>query len=150
MTDCFDCLPGMYCSQQGLKAPDGLCDMGYFCTKKSTTPNPTDGITGNACLAGGFCDMGSFESVSCKPGTFNPNTLATSEADCIACTPGKYCSGTFISVETGDCTAGYYCEAGSTIPTAIAADKGYYSGVGASKQIPCAVGMYNPLPAQSS
>ena len=140
----------MYCSQKGLKAPDGLCDMGYFCLGKATTPNPTDGTTGDVCLAGGFCDMGSFISISCKPGTFNTDTLATSEADCIACTPGKYCSGTFISVETGDCTAGYYCEAGSTIPTAIAADKGYYSETGASAQIPCAVGSYNPLPAQSA
>ena len=94
--------------------------------------------------------MGSFESVSCKPGTFRATTLATSEADCIACTPGKYCSGTFIAAETGDCTAGYYCEAGSTIPTAKAAEKGYYTETGASEQLPCAVGYYNPLPAQSA
>lgn len=150
VTDCFGCLPGMFCSQSGLKAPDGLCDKGYYCTLSSTTPNPTDGVTGNACRTGGFCDMGSFESVSCKPGTFNNKPLSTSEADCIACTPGKYCSGTFISAETGDCTAGFYCEAGSTIPTAIAADKGYFSETGASEQIPCKAGYYNPLPAQSA
>jgi len=100
-TECFPCLPGTYCSQVGLKAPDGLCDMGYFCKQGATSPNPTDGTTGNVCKAGGFCDMGSFESVSCKPGTFNSKTLATSEAECIACTPGKYCSGSFISAETG-------------------------------------------------
>jgi hypothetical protein len=149
-TGCFDCFPGMYCSQVGLKAPDGLCDMGYFCVSKSSTPNPTDGTTGNACIAGGFCDMGSFKSVSCKPGTFNSATLATSEAECIACTAGKYCSGEFISAETGDCTAGYYCEAGSTIATAIAAAPGYYTGVGASAQIICPEGYYQPEPGSSS
>jgi len=89
-SECTDCLPGMFCSQQGLKSPDGLCDMGYFCISKATTPNPTDGTTGNVCVAGGFCDLGSFESVSCRPGTFNTNTGGTSEAECIACTPGKY------------------------------------------------------------
>jgi hypothetical protein len=147
---CFSCYPGMYCSQVGLKAPDGLCDMGYFCVSKSSTPNPTDGTTGNACIAGGFCDMGSFKSVSCKPGTFNSATLATSEAECIACTAGKYCSGEFISAETGDCTAGYYCEAGSTIATAIAADPGYYTQAGASAQIICPEGFYQPEPGSSS
>lgn len=149
-TGCFNCLPGMYCSQVGLKAPDGLCDMGYFCISKSSTPNPTDATTGNKCIAGGFCDMGSFTSVSCKPGTFNKNTLATSEAECIACTAGKYCSGSFISAETGDCTAGYYCEAGSTIATATAADKGYYTLAGASQQVICPTGFYQPEPGSSS
>jgi hypothetical protein len=149
-TECQDCLPGMYCSQKGLKAPDGLCDMGYYCILKATTPNPTDGTTGNVCVKGGFCDLGSFESVSCKPGTFNANTKGTSESECIACTPGKYCSGTFIWQETGQCTAGYYCEAGSTIPTAIVADKGHYTLAGASSQTPCAKGTYNPLPGQST
>jgi len=149
-SECQDCLPGMFCSQKGLKAPDGLCDMGYYCVLKSTTPNPTDGTTGNVCVAGGFCDLGSFESVSCKPGTFNANTKGTSEAECIACTAGKYCSGTFISAPTGDCTAGYYCEAGSTIPTATVADKGHYTQAGASSQTPCATGTYNPLPGQSA
>jgi hypothetical protein len=148
--DCTSCLPGMFCSQIGLRAPDGLCDIGYYCIQGASTPNPTDGTTGNVCIAGGFCDIGSFESVSCKPGTFNANTLATSEAECIACTAGKYCSGTFISAETGDCTAGYYCEAGSTIPTATAADKGYYAEAAASAQIACPLGKYNPLPGQSA
>lgn len=134
-TDCHGCLPGMYCSQAGLRAPDGLCDIGYYCVENATSPNPTDGTTGDVCSAGGFCDLGSFETVSCKPGTFNPDTLGTSEADCTACTAGKYCSGTMISAETGDCTAGYYCPAGSTIPTAVASDKGYYSETGASDQI---------------
>jgi hypothetical protein len=44
---CQGCLPGMYCSQQGLQSPDGLCDIGYFCIQNAITPNPTDGTTGN-------------------------------------------------------------------------------------------------------
>ena len=123
----------MYCSQKGLRSPDGLCDIGYYCIQGATTPNPTDGTLGNVCVAGGFCDLGSFESVTCKPGTFNTATKGTSEADCIACTPGQYCAGTFIS-STQPCTAGYYCTAGSTIPTSTAAAKGYYSGAAASDQ----------------
>ena len=87
---------------------------------------------GNECLAGGFCDLGSFETVPCKPGTFNNATRGTSEADCTAC------------------TAGFYCTAGSTIATATAADKGYYSTAGASTQTACATGTYNPLPGQST
>ena len=152
-TDCQSCLPGTYCSQLGLRSPDGLCDIGYFCIGGSTTPNPTDGTMGNECLAGGFCDLGSFETVPCKPGTFNNATRGTSEADCTACTAGKYCNqgvGNLISAETGDCTAGFYCTAGSTIATATAADKGYYSTAGASTQTACATGTYNPLPGQST
>jgi hypothetical protein len=149
-TDCTDCLPGMFCSQKGLKSPDGLCDIGYYCIGKATTPNPTDGTTGNKCSKGGFCDLGSFESASCPPGTFNPDEGGTSEADCTACTPGKYCQGTNLEAVTGDCTAGYYWEAGSSIPTRATAQKGYYTEAGASEQTPWAKGKFNPYPAQSA
>ena len=139
----------MYWSQKGLRSPDGLWDIGYYCVQGATTPNPTDGTLGNVCVAGGFWDLGSFESVNCKPGTFRTDIKGTSEADCTACTPGQYCSGTFIS-STQSCTAGYYCSAGSTIPTSTAADKGYYSLAAASTQTAWATGTYNPLTGQST
>lgn len=71
-------------------------------------PNPTDGTTGNVCEAGGYCDLGSYQSTPCAPGTFNPDTGAQSEADCKACTPGYYCTG----FDSGAGTDGFPDETG--------------------------------------
>lgn len=77
--DCTDCEMGMFCSQSGLGSPDGLCDPGYYCTSKATIPNPTDGVTGDICPAGGFCEKGTRVSGSCPPGSYNPDTGGKSQ-----------------------------------------------------------------------
>ncbi len=111
-------------------------------------PNPTDGTTGNVCTTGGFCEYGSKKVTSCPPGTFNPNNKGKNRQDCIACTPGKYCSGSSSGVPTGDCLAGYYCPLKSTVQDQIPADPGYYTLTGSSMQTICPVGTYNPFTAQ--
>jgi len=80
-----------------------LCDPGFYCISGAKVPNPTDGETGNVCAVGGFCEYGSKKITSCPPGTFNPNNKGKNRQDCIACTPGKYCSGSSSGTPTGDC-----------------------------------------------
>ncbi len=91
--ECQTCSPGAYCTQQGITSPDGLCDPGFYCKGGATVPNPTDGVTGDVCLIGGYCEFGSKAVQSCPPGTYNPNTKGKTQQDCIACKAGSYCSG---------------------------------------------------------
>ncbi|CDJ49290.1 Cast multi-domain protein, related [Eimeria brunetti] len=55
--DCLSCQPGQYCSST---MGTGLCAEGYYCAGGSTTPTPTDNVTGNVCPAGHFCPEGSY------------------------------------------------------------------------------------------
>ena len=43
---CQPCLGGMYCDQEGLATPAGLCNPGYYCTSgsNSSTPNLGDQV----------------------------------------------------------------------------------------------------------
>ena len=65
-------------------------------------------------------------------------------SECIACDPGKYCSGTAKSAITGTCTAGNFCTLGSTTPTPASATAiggpctvGFYCPAGATVKLPC-------------
>lgn len=145
-----------------MRSPDGLCDIGYFCNIGSLIPNPTDSSNGgNICAAGGYCDLGSYQSSPCAPGTFNTNTGGKSEADCKACTAGFYCTGTTglgYPAETGPCVSGFYCTGGATTPKQNIAAKGTYTvlNTGAipkvypTAEIKCAKKTYNPYPAQAA
>ena len=46
---------------------------------------------------------------------------------------------------TGLCYAGYYCTGSAFSPKQFTAQPGYYTGVGASAQVPCGAGTYNPF-----
>ena len=51
---------------------------------------------------------------------------------------------------SGLCTAGYYWNGGSTIPTQNVAQPGYYAPAGSANQIAWAIGYYNPYMAQAA
>ena len=51
---------------------------------------------------------------------------------------------------SGLCTAGYYCNGGSTIPTQNVAQPGYYAPAGSANQIACTAGDNDSYYAQSS
>ena len=81
VADCQSCPAGRYCSQEGLDAPEGDCDPGYFCGGGAVTPVPTVRrrdlrtgryLVGGACPAGGYCEVGSKSATRCPPGTYNP------------------------------------------------------------------------------
>eukprot|EP00062_Callorhinchus_milii_P011252 gi/632957177/ref/XP_007894331.1/ PREDICTED: putative white-brown complex homolog protein 30 [Callorhinchus milii] len=50
------CPPGAYCNDSGLAVPSGKCSAGYYCTGEATHPQTTDGVTGNICPRGSYCD----------------------------------------------------------------------------------------------
>ena len=42
------------------------------------------------CLAGYYCEPGSWEASPCEPGTYNPFTNATSIGECLPCDVDSY------------------------------------------------------------
>jgi hypothetical protein len=119
--ECKPCDGGKTCSQNGLTAPDGDCDAGFFCSSGSWTPRPdnrdlAENKTGGVCTIGGYCPRGSNQSSSCPSGTFNSFPGMRSPSDCIPCTPGYYCAGSASSKPTNSCEPGYYCTGGSNTP----------------------------------
>ena len=71
-SDCTPCSGGMYCDREALTAPYGRCEAGYFCLSGSSSPTPTDGVTGDICPVGTYCPEGSNKTYDCPPGTYNP------------------------------------------------------------------------------
>jgi hypothetical protein len=116
---------------------------------------------GDECAAGGFCDTGSKFPKPCPAGKYNPDVRKIQASDCLACPAGKYCAGApavydrtdilddmepYVPdpIPTGDCYAGYYCTGGAYSPKQYTAQPGKYTGVGASAEISCSPGTYQP------
>ncbi|XP_062816991.1 zonadhesin isoform X2 [Anolis carolinensis] len=105
---CQPCPGGHYCNGTGLVAPSGLCAAGFYCTVGSTTPTPTDGISGAPCPVGHFCPLGSDSPTPCPPGSYMTETHG--QEWCHTCPEGKYCiSGHLPQV----CPKGFYCPEGT-------------------------------------
>ena len=60
MDNCAPCDPGMYCDAPGILNPRGPCDPGFVCYGGAKESGPTDGVTGEICLAGGYCTGGEY------------------------------------------------------------------------------------------
>lgn len=104
VSDCQDCLGGMYCDQIGLTEPTGMCAAGYVCLSgaNSSTPNA------DSCPEGFFCPEGTSVPVSCPPGTYNPSMGRQSEDECTNCTGGHYCPTTAMINVGPQCSAGSF------------------------------------------
>ena len=140
--DCTDCPAGYFCSQKGLKAPDGPCAPGYVCTGKATIPTPTTAPEGgNVCPSGGYCEAGAITKAPCIPGTYNPDPLGRNMYDCKPCPPGDYCEGSSNTVD-GQCKAGYYCPTGSYLENQNSAPPGYITAASAYEPDPCLSGTF--------
>ena len=104
-SDCTSCDGGKYCGTKGLTSPTDDCKEGYFCSSRSPTATPVDGVVGNVCPAGFFCVKGSSQPSACLPGTYVNHTKSDR---CYACPERFHCVRGF----TPDpCPAGYYCGA---------------------------------------
>ena len=91
---CTPCLAGTYCNAFGM-------------------------TTGLTCPAGFYCSSGAINPVPCSYGTINPTAGSALTGACQPCTGGKYCGDTALTVESGDCAAGYFCYSGSPSPTPL-------------------------------
>ena len=85
-----ECQPGYYCPQgsdQPLICPGGyycptkrmsnysqLCDAGYYCNHGSSTRTPIDGIMGEKCPEGKYCEVGTHIPTDCPNGTYSNAT----------------------------------------------------------------------------
>ncbi|XP_031989756.1 SCO-spondin-like isoform X5 [Corvus moneduloides] len=120
VTWCLPCAPGFFCNMSGQDAPVGLCAQGYYCTGRTTTATPEDGVTGDLCPRGHFCPAGSAAPSPCPSGEYSS---ATGQDRCFPCPAGFHCSKGL----RRRCPPGFYCPQKTGI--------GFY---------PCPPGTYNP------
>ena len=114
--ECAPCPPGKVCSGVGLTEPDELCSAGYFCVRGAQTPTPVDGLSGDVCPEGHYCEVGSSMGVPCPAGTFSKSTSLQNISQCTPCTPGLYCPVLGLEAPVGPCSAGYFCSEGAIMP----------------------------------
>ena len=70
------------------------------------------------CPAGYYCPRGAESPIACSPGTYNPSPMQGQDSDCRKCKAGLACPK-YGSIEpTEQCSAGYFCPAGSAQPNA--------------------------------
>ncbi|XP_043532727.1 zonadhesin isoform X4 [Chiloscyllium plagiosum] len=154
--ECDLCPPGQFCGQEGLIKPSGFCLTGFYCFRGAMYPNPTDGITGDICPMGKFCEAGSVAGVDCPIGHYSNKTGLTSPSDCTPCDPGFHCSRPGLTAPQGPCARGYYCRLGAQSPNpdngieGAICPAGYYCVSGTERPVPCPVGTYNPSEGRDS
>ena len=93
-----------------------------------------------SCTPGYYCDSASLSTTFaiCGVGSYSASNATT----CSPCPPGTYgaSQGLGTAACSGNCTAGYYCTAGSTTPTLMGCPPGQYSqsgwGACVSTQLP--------------
>jgi len=86
----------------------------------------------------------------CPVGTYNNLTGLRAANECAPCDPGYYCPNQGIVVPDKLCSAGHYCELGSTEPAPVGQVYGYscpvghYCPEGTPAPVPCSAGFYQP------
>ena len=103
---------------------------------------PTDGVTGDECPAGTFCEAGSFTPEYCEIGTYSGAAGATSDAACTNCDAGFKCHKRGLTAPVTNCPAGYYCE---EHPTQMKpCEPGHECPEGQDAMDKCPSGQYQP------
>ncbi|XP_075695378.1 uncharacterized protein LOC142661742 isoform X2 [Rhinoderma darwinii] len=161
--ECRSCPSGYYCAGEGLTEPSGRCLPGFWCIGRAETSNPTDGVTGNVCPAGKFCEDGDI-SGDCKAGHFCD--IRSSRCDQMICPPGFYCpegtpvpipcdSGTYASLsgnkapkDCRPCPPGHFCNGTGKAVWQGLCSPGFYCPLGQISPRPsahcCPSGFYCP------
>ena len=119
----ISCPGGKYCASEMLHTNQGDCVNGYYCKWNAITATPTNlGVDGgDECSPGYYCPAGISFMIPCPPGTYNPSKLKASPTDCLRCDDGSYCSANAATTVTGECSAGFYCDATVYFPLGTAA-----------------------------
>ena len=123
VSECIECIAGMYCNNSGLNYPDGLCDKRYFCPPGQTVSSPNS----HPCSVGHFCLKGSPLPERCPNGTYQDNEYSFA---CKPCLSGYYCDNTLVAVSnlTGyECPMGHYCPSGTSFATQHKCPSGTWS-----------------------
>ncbi|CAN0099917.1 unnamed protein product, partial [Heterosigma akashiwo] len=157
--ECFACLPGYHCSQEGLVTPVGLCDEGYYCAGGSDSPTPDANnsigsyvgdtcttrlglsMQNDVCPAGHYCPQGSSSPQPCATGTMSAAELLASQDECANCTAGYYCDETGLVDAYKLCNASYYCPSGTATPSLLCT-AGHYCPTGSKVPQICPAGQY--------
>jgi hypothetical protein len=126
---CSACPVTKACETFGLNTNYKTCKAGYFCLAGaiSQIPSTTIPSSGGRCAQGEICAEGSGTAVTC--------------------TQGKYWDRVGLSEPTGNCEAGYYCQAGGNRqnPRGTLGDicpAGHYCPEGSSTYAECPIGTY--------
>lgn len=107
-----DCHPsksvlGTFMNQTGASECD-VCLPRYYCVNQDRL---------DECPTGHYCPgANGYNYSACPIGTFNNVTMLESESECTDCIGGSYCATPGLSMPTGLCAAGYYCEIGVDTP----------------------------------
>lgn len=112
------CPPGYICSDEGLATPNLVCPVGFYCNNGTITGDP-------------FRNDTTLRPYPCRPGSWCPRGVG------------------FDLVRVGDplyaqnCTAGFYCAAGSTSPTGSGiCPPGFFCPAGTATPIPTPPGFF--------
>ncbi|CEM31004.1 unnamed protein product [Vitrella brassicaformis CCMP3155] len=150
-SDCLECPMGHYCLDAAVEptpCPPGTFNKhpgaGYFENCELCPPTYTCPLYGQTdyageysfrCAEGHYCPRGTErpDSHPCPPGTYSNKTGVESLAspqECHICPPGKACDwGTTGPTGTKppvDCAAGFYCPAGTSVPSQYPCPPGTY------------------------
>jgi hypothetical protein len=95
---------------------------------------------------GSYCPVGSAAPIACPAGTFSTQYNLGNVSECSACLRGQYCESAGLTVPTGPCIQGFFCNSGSASPAPPdqVCPAGFYCGFGTIAPSPCAAGTYNP------
>lgn len=153
ISSCLLCTAGKYCPSNGLPAPIGACDAGWFCPEGMTQPQPL----GKQCLAGHSCPLGSPVQTPCPSGWYQP---IVGQAACIVCPAGSYCDQNEAIAEEQSgagkpshgvvtpklCPAGFFCPNGTKTDQENPCPSGTYSNTtgleNVSQCLDCTPGHY--------
>ena len=154
------CLPGTYGMTYGLTSPgcSGMCQPGYYCPQGSVTPTevkcgdpslycPTTGLSRPLPVPLGYYSLGGNESTRNNIALAPPGYYAL-QGILYVCPAGYYGSnpGMFSLTCSGPCRVpGFYCPAGSTVPTMLACggdDRYCPGGAISAAPVPVVPGFY--------
>lgn len=150
----YACPPGSYSDATNNKASSDCtdCPTGKACAEMTSTTATSITLTGGGtittnaiqnCAAGHYCPVRTEfpTQYPCPAGKFTTATNIAAASGCSTCTAGKWCDEGSTSATT-DCPMNFYCPAGTTSP--IACDGGKKSAAGQSVCSDCGAGYICP------
>lgn len=123
VSECLQCIAGMFCNSSGLNYPDGECDKGYYCPPGQSVSKPNS----YPCTVGHFCKKKSPEPERCPNGTYQDNRYSF---ECKECLAGYFCDNTAVAVSSlsgYECPMGHYCPPGTSFATQYKCPSGTWS-----------------------